>query len=81
MYRNAISACACCFGSFIPDSAAACRCFTAGSVNSENASAYIGLEDVDGLFVGRAAWNASAFDALLRQVYAVWKEKDGLSPC
>ena len=52
-----------------------------GSVNSENASAYIGLEDVDGLFVGRAAWNASAFDALLRQVYAVWKEKDGLSPC
>lgn len=31
MYRNAISACACCFGSFIPDSAAACRCFTAAA--------------------------------------------------
>ena len=39
-----------------------------GSVNSENANSYIRLDNVDGLFVGRAAWTAPNFNALLRQV-------------
>lgn len=41
-----------------------------GSVNSSNANSYIRLDDVDGLFVGRAAWEAETFNALLRQVLA-----------
>lgn len=41
-----------------------------GSVNSSNANSYIQLDDVDGLFVGRAAWEAETFNALLRQVLA-----------
>lgn len=41
-----------------------------GSVNSSNTNSYIQLDDVDGLFVGRAAWEAETFNALLRQVLA-----------
>ena len=42
-----------------------------GSVNSGNADSYIRLNDVDGLFVGRSAWESETFNALLRQVLAV----------
>lgn len=37
-----------------------------GSVNPGNANELIVLPDVDGLFVGRAAWDADKFDALIR---------------
>ncbi|MCB2202815.1 triose-phosphate isomerase [bacterium] len=46
-----------------------------GSVNPKNANALIELENVDGLFVGRAAWDAGAFDQLIRQTLEVWKVK------
>ncbi len=39
-----------------------------GGVNHENASALITLEGVDGLFIGRAAWQAKRFADLIRQV-------------
>lgn len=39
-----------------------------GSVNSGNANLYIKADHVDGLFVGRAAWTASNFNNLLRQI-------------
>lgn len=39
-----------------------------GSVNSENANSYIQVDNVDGLFVGRAAWTAPMFNSLLRKV-------------
>ncbi len=38
-----------------------------GSVNPGNADELIVQEDIDGLFVGRAAWDAAKFDALIRQ--------------
>lgn len=37
-----------------------------GSVNSFNANELIVQPSVDGLFIGRAAWNAEAFDQLIR---------------
>ncbi len=46
-----------------------------GSVNPENAEGYIVQDNVDGLFVGRAAWTAEGFDALLRQVWPLYLNK------
>lgn len=37
-----------------------------GSVNMGNAAELIGQPDIDGLFVGRAAWNAEQFNRLIR---------------
>ena len=39
-----------------------------GSVNPGNANELIVCPHIDGLFTGRAAWNAEAFDALIRGV-------------
>lgn len=38
-----------------------------GSVNPGNAEALIAQKEIDGLFVGRSAWEANAFDALIRK--------------
>ncbi|MGI6005570.1 MAG: triose-phosphate isomerase [Christensenellales bacterium] len=46
-----------------------------GSVNPGNASEMMAQEAVDGLFVGRSAWDAEAFDKLIRQVLPVCKNK------
>jgi triosephosphate isomerase len=39
-----------------------------GSVNLDNASDLISQPEVDGLFIGRAAWDAANFDRILRVV-------------
>ena len=39
-----------------------------GSVNSKNALGLIEMEDIDGLFVGRSAWNVDGFIALIEIV-------------
>ena len=41
-----------------------------GSVNPGNAEALIVCPGIDGLFVGRSAWDADAFDALIRKAIA-----------
>lgn len=41
-----------------------------GSVNPENASKLIVKSSVDGLFIGRAAWQADKFDKLIRDIKA-----------
>ena len=41
-----------------------------GSVNPSNALASLGVEGVDGLFIGRAAWDAAGFIGLLDLVAA-----------
>ena len=46
-----------------------------GSVNSGNADSYIRLDNVDGLFVGRAAWTAPTFNSLLRQILPEFQSK------
>lgn len=40
-----------------------------GSVNNENYSALIGKDEVDGLFIGRSAWNADNFTTIINGVY------------
>lgn len=40
-----------------------------GSVNLENSDALISQPEVDGLFIGRAAWDAVNFNLILRRVF------------
>ncbi len=42
-----------------------------GSVNQKNARELIGLKNVDGLFIGRSAWQAESFERILRDVMAI----------
>ncbi len=46
-----------------------------GSVNPDNACDLIRQPAIDGLFIGRSAWDASSFDRLIRQVLPVWRQK------
>jgi triosephosphate isomerase len=39
-----------------------------GSVNLENTLSYISLEDVDGLFIGRSAWNVNDFIKIIDRI-------------
>lgn len=51
------------------------RIIYGGSVTPENGKALIELEDVDGLFVGRAAWHAEGFARIIELVHAAAMEK------
>jgi triosephosphate isomerase len=46
-----------------------------GSVNPDNACDLLRQPSIDGLFIGRSAWQASGFNALIRQVLPVWQQK------
>ena len=46
-----------------------------GSVNPQNAQELIALPDVDGLFIGRSAWDASQFNRIIRQVMPLYMNK------
>lgn len=46
-----------------------------GSVNPQNASALIVKPSIDGLFVGRSAWDAGAFNQLIRQVQPLFQNR------
>jgi len=39
-----------------------------GSVNPENACGFIGQKEIDGLGIGRSAWNAQVFNHMIRNV-------------
>jgi len=41
-----------------------------GSVNESNCEILIALDNVDGLFIGRSAWDAASFNSLIRRVLA-----------
>ena len=45
-----------------------------GSVNPGNAESLIVQPSIDGLFVGRAAWDADKFDTLIRDAMKVYAE-------
>lgn len=47
-----------------------------GSVNQKNALSFVGRADIDGLFIGRAAWNPQSFIRILELVQA---RRSGLS--
>jgi triosephosphate isomerase len=55
---------------FGAEDAAATRIIYGGSVSMNNAEALIRIADVDGLFVGRAAWTAEGFAQILSVVVA-----------
>lgn len=46
-----------------------------GSVNNGNAAVLIGETDVDGLFIGRSAWDAENFDRVSRLALGAWEAK------
>jgi triosephosphate isomerase len=46
-----------------------------GSVNPENAASLLRQPFVDGLFIGRTAWDAAKFSVLIHDLYPVWCEK------
>ncbi|GAP22016.1 triose-phosphate isomerase [Leptolinea tardivitalis] len=46
-----------------------------GSVNKQNCCELIALPGVDGLFIGRAAWNADDMNTIIRMTLPIWQEK------
>ncbi|MDR2391844.1 MAG: triose-phosphate isomerase [Planctomycetota bacterium] len=46
-----------------------------GSVNNENASSLIAMPAVDGLFIGRCAWDADNLNRIIRDVMPIWGNK------
>lgn len=50
-----------------------------GSVNPGNAAQLAGLPHVDGLFIGRSAWNAESFNHIIRSVLPVFRAKAAVS--
>lgn len=46
-----------------------------GSVNPQNAEKLISMPDVDGLFIGRSAWDAVRFGEIIRKVMMAFQKK------
>ncbi|WP_277668825.1 triose-phosphate isomerase [Caproiciproducens galactitolivorans] len=46
-----------------------------GSVNPQNAEGLIGMPYIDGLFIGRSAWDADNFHSIIRMVLPLFEEK------
>lgn len=46
-----------------------------GSVNPQNAKELIQMPQIDGLFIGRSAWNADDFNSIIRKVMPPFEEK------
>lgn len=63
-------------GKFGPAAAEKVRILYGGSVNKENGPALAAIHDVDGLFVGRAAWTADGFAEIIRIVSRAAAEKE-----
>jgi len=50
-----------------------------GSTNASNAEGLISANEVDGLFIGRAAWTVDSFENIMRLVRPVWRNKQGFN--
>ncbi|MGI6161385.1 MAG: triose-phosphate isomerase [Christensenellales bacterium] len=46
-----------------------------GSVNNQNATELIGMANIDGLFIGRSAWQADNFNYIIRQALPLFRAK------
>lgn len=46
-----------------------------GSVNPQNAVELIKMDNIDGLFIGRSAWDAAQFNSIIRSVVPIWRKK------
>lgn len=47
-----------------------------GSVNNENASSLIRMPHVDGLFIGRSAWDAQNFSKIIHNILPLFMDRD-----
>lgn len=56
--------------------AAAIPLLYGGSVNNKNAAELIRVRDIDGLFIGRSAWDAENFNAIIRDVLPIFQQKN-----
>ncbi len=45
-----------------------------GSVNPQNCEGLFAQKDIDGLFIGRSAWDADNFNQIIRMVLKIQKE-------
>lgn len=52
-----------------------------GSVNAENAAKLIRVPQIDGLFIGRSAWNAGNFLKLIEAIRDAWCKKQDRENC
>jgi triosephosphate isomerase len=50
-------------------------------VNPENAVPLIAQKNIDGLFIGRSAWDAERFNQIIRSVLPVYKAKRSDTSC
>jgi triosephosphate isomerase len=62
-------------GDLFGDAAAKIPVLYGGSVNPGNAVELIQQPNIDGLFIGRSAWEAKAFNQIIRQVYPLFMAK------
>ena len=62
-------------GDLFGDVAAKIPVLYGGSVNPGNAAELIQQPNIDGLFIGRSAWDAKAFNQIIRQVYLLFMGK------
>ena len=66
---------------YSPEVAANIPLLYGGSVNLDNFASYAEVEDVDGLFVGRAAWDPKSFMRLFRDVPSILRRTHRLRFC
>lgn len=57
------------------DKAASIPILYGGSVNNENAPELIQMPEIDGLFIGRSAWQADNFNKIIRSVMPLFFDK------
>ena len=46
-----------------------------GSVNPSNAADIIARRGIDGLFIGRSAWDPERFDSIIREVLPIFESR------
>lgn len=64
-------------GLFGAETAARIPILYGGSVNPENAPELIVRGDIDGLFIGRSAWEADRFYSIIQTVLPLFQQKEG----
>lgn len=52
-----------------------------GSVNNGNAAELIKMPHIDGLFIGRSAWDAANFNSIIREVLPLYQQKIAEKKC
>lgn len=54
------------------------RILYGGSVNEENCTSYLNDKNINGLFIGRSAWDAKRFKTIMEKICVAQKQKGGV---